>query len=76
MPGINVQHDFDLLLVDQPLDLVDRSVCLALRICIDRLHLIFAGDPATLVDDVDRNLRTDRTGDRACGPRRARKGRR
>jgi hypothetical protein len=36
-----------------------------LRIRIDRLHLIFARDSATLVDDVDRDLRTDRTGDRA-----------
>jgi hypothetical protein len=47
-----------------------------LRIRIDRLHLVFAGDPATLVDDVDRDLRTDRTGDRAPaaakGPERSR----
>ena len=63
--GIDAEHDFNLLLVDQPLYLVDRSIGLALRIRIDRLHLIFALDPATLVDDVDRDLRTDRTGDRA-----------
>ena len=64
--GINAEHDFDLLLIDQPLDLVDGSIRLALQIGIDRLHLVFAGDAATLVDDVDRDLRTDRTGDRPC----------
>ena len=64
--GINAEHDFDLLLIDQPLDLVDGSIRLALRIGIDRLHLVFGGDPATLIDDVDRGLRTDRTGDRPC----------
>src|SRR4029077_1199879 len=64
--GINAEHDFNLPLVDQPLDLVDGSIRLALRIGIDRLHLVFAGDPATLVDDVDRDLRTDRTRDRPC----------
>jgi len=54
---IHAEHDFDLLLADQPLDLVDGGVRLALRIGIDRLDLVFAGDPATLVDDVDRDLR-------------------
>src|SRR4029077_18953622 len=37
----------------------------------DRLHLVFAGDPATLVDDVDRDLCTDRTSDRPCRRERA-----
>src|SRR5262249_50579894 len=55
-----------LLLPDQPLDLVDGGVRLALRIGVDRLDLVFAGDPATLVDDVDRDLRPDRAGDRTC----------
>src|SRR5262249_20366875 len=64
--GINAEYDFDLLLIDQPLDLVNGSIRFALRIGIDRLHLVFAGDAATLVDDVDRGLRTDRTGDRSC----------
>src|SRR5499427_7743257 len=70
---IYAEHDFDLLLVDQPLDLVDGGVRLALRVGIDRLDLVFAGDPATLVDDVDGDLRADRAGDRACRRERARK---
>src|SRR5262245_8358142 len=64
--GINAQHDFDLLLIDQPLHFVDGGIRLALRIGIDRLHLVFAGDAATLVDDVDGDLRADRTGNRPC----------
>src|SRR6516162_2594411 len=64
---------FDLLLVDQPFDLVDGGVRLALRVGIDGLDLVFAGDPATLVDDVDGDLRADRAGDRACRRERARK---
>src|SRR5262249_33298126 len=40
---------------------------------IDRLHLVFAGDSATLVDDVDRDLRADRAGDRARRRERPRK---
>src|SRR5262249_18283966 len=65
--------DFDLLLVDQPLDLVDGGVRLALGIGIDRLDLVFAGDPATFVDDIDGDLRADRAGHRACRRERPRK---
>ena len=63
---IHAEYDFDLLLIDQPFYLVDGGIRLTLQIGVDRLDLVFAVDPATLVDDVDRDLRTDRTGDRAC----------
>ena len=56
---IDAVDDFDLLLVDQALDLVDRGVRLALRIGVDRHDLVFAGDAATFVDEVDGDLRTD-----------------
>jgi hypothetical protein len=70
---IHAEHDFDLLLVDQPLDLVDGGVRLALRVGIDRLDLVFAGNPTTFVDDVDGDLRADRARDRACRRKRPRK---
>src|SRR5262249_41802499 len=69
--GVDAEHDLDLLLTDQTLDFVDRHVHLALRIRIDRLDLVFAGDAALFVDQVDRNLRADRAGDRARSRKRA-----
>ena len=47
---VDADHDVDLLLVDQPLGLVDRDVGLALGIGVDRLDLVFAGDAALFVD--------------------------
>ncbi len=69
--AIDADHDLDLLLIDQPLDLVDRDVDLALRIGVDRLDLVFAGNAAALVAQIDRDLRADRGGDRAAGRERA-----
>src|SRR6202011_5366963 len=56
----------------QALDFVDRRVHLALRIRVDRLDLVFAGDAALLVDEVDGDLRADRAGNRAGRRERAR----
>ena len=65
--GIDAVDDVDLLLVDQPLDLVDRDIGLALRVGVDRRDLVFAADAAALVAQIDRDLRADRAGDRAAG---------
>jgi hypothetical protein len=69
--GVDAVDDLDLFLADQALHLVDRNVCLALRIGIDRHHLVFAGNAAALVDEIDRDLGADRAGDRAAGGERA-----
>jgi len=54
----------------------DRDVRLALRIGIDRDHLVFAGDTAALVDEIDRDLGAHRAGHRAAGGKMGRTGRR
>src|SRR5262249_25543745 len=56
-----------LLLPDQPLPLVDRPVPFALAIGIDRPHLVLSRHAAALVDQVNRDLRADRAGNRAAG---------
>ena len=65
--GIDAVDDVDLLLADQPLDLVDRHIDLALAIGIDRHDLVLAGNAAALVDEIDRDLGADGAGDRAAG---------
>ena len=68
---IDADDDLDLLLADQPLDLVDRDIRLALAIGIDRHDLVLAGNAAALVDEIDRDLSAHRAGDRAAGGERA-----
>ena len=65
--GIDAVDDLDLFLVDQPLDLVDRRIGLALGVGVDRLDLVFAGHAAALVDEIDGDLRADRGSNRAAG---------
>lgn len=69
--GIDAIDDVDLFLADQPLHLIDRDVRLALRIGIDRHHFVLAGNAATLVDEIDRDLGAHRAGDRTAGGERA-----
>ena len=64
--GIDAIDDLDLLLADQPLDLVDRHIDLALAIGIDRFNLVFAGNAAALIDEIDRDLSAHRAGKRAA----------
>src|SRR5262249_6913791 len=68
---IDAVDDVDLFLADQPLDLVDSDIDLALTIGIDRHDLVFAGDAAALIDEIDRDLGADRAGDGAGGGERA-----
>ena len=63
---INTVDDVDLLLVDQAYGLVDRNVGLALGIGGDGGDLVPAADAALLVDQIDRNLRADRGGNRTA----------
>jgi len=65
--GIDAVDDLDLLLADQPLDLVDRHIHLALAIGVDRHDFVFAGNAAALVDEIDRDLGAYGTGDRTAG---------
>ncbi len=69
--GKNAVDDVDLFLIDQADGLVDRDVGLALGIGVDRNDLVFAADAAFLVDEVDRDLRADRAGDRTARRERA-----
>jgi len=62
---VHAEHDLDLLLIEQPFHLIDGGICLALRIGVNRLHLVLAGHAAALVDEVDRDLRADRARHRA-----------
>ena len=68
---IDAVDDVDLLLVDQAHGLVDRNVGLALGIGGDSGDLVLAADAALLVDEIDRNLRPDRGGNRAARRKRA-----
>ena len=61
----NAVDDVDLLLVDQACGFVDGDVGLALGVGVDRSDLVLAADAAFLIDEVDRDLRADRGGDRA-----------
>src|SRR4029450_4593925 len=54
--------DVSLFLVDQAYGLVDRNVWLALGVGGDRGDLVLAADAALLIDEIDRDLRADRTG--------------
>ena len=58
--GIDAVDNVDLLLVDQALDLVNRGLRLALRVGVDRDDLVLAIHAALLVDEIDRDLRSDR----------------
>jgi len=64
--GVNAIHDVDFLLIDQPLDFIDRDINLALAVGIGRDDLVFAGDAAALIDEIDRYLRADRACRRAA----------
>ena len=68
---IDAVDDVDLFLVDQAFNLVDRHVGLALRVRVDRHDLVLAADAPALVAQIDRDLRADRTGNRAPGRERA-----
>src|SRR5450432_151353 len=63
---IDAVDDVDLLLADQAFGLVDRDIGLALGIGSDRDDLVLAADAALLVNEIDRNLRADRGGNRAA----------
>ena len=53
-----------MFLVDEPFAFVDRDVGLALQIGLDRLDLVFAEHAASLIGEVDGDLRPDLRGDR------------
>jgi hypothetical protein len=69
--GIDAVDDLHLLLADQTLDLVDRDIDLALAIGVDGYDLVFAGDPAALVDEINGDLGADRARHRPAGGERA-----
>jgi len=69
--GINAIDDIDLLLAEKPLDLVDGNIGLALGVGIYRFNLLLAGDPAFFIDEVNGDLRANRTGNRTSGCKRA-----
>ena len=74
--GVNAIDDLDFLLIDQPLHFIDRDVHLALTVCINRDHLVLAGDAAALVNKINRDLRAHRACRRATGSEWSRTGHR
>ena len=73
---IDAEDDVDLFLVDQPLDLVDRDIGLALRVGVDRHDFVFAGDAACSLHRSIAICAPIDAGDRTAGRERARVGRR
>src|SRR5262245_19904063 len=57
--GIDAVDDLDVFLIDKALDLVDRSVRLALRVGVNPNNFIFAGNTAAFVTQIDGYLSTD-----------------
>lgn len=58
--GVHARDDVELLLVDQPLDLVDGDVGLALGIDLEGGDLVLAADAAALVAELDRDVGANR----------------
>ena len=56
---VDADDDLHLLLVDQPLHLIDGRVCLALGVRVDGFDLVFAGNAAAFVDEINGDLGAD-----------------